>query len=306
MKERDFINIIKNKLNSKYIGDDCAYLKDLGIVVTQDNLVEGVHFSRNFASPYQIGYKSVMVNISDICASGAVPEYLMIALSLPDDTDENFIREFYTGVQKAAGNAEIAGGDITGSSRIFISVTAIGSAKGRNISSRSYAQIGQKVVISGEHGSSGAGLQILNGRVFENLTSDDKQEFINAHIMPSAGVEFSERVQRSVTARYAMMDTSDGLADALSSIAHESGVMIEVDFNKIPHSKVLEKISDYKHLVLYGAEDYGLVATVDNPEDMIVIGDVKPGEGLKINYGDCCEILTRSDVEKNLFKHFKE
>ena len=65
MKEKEFINIIKNTLNSELIGDDCAYLKDLGIVVTQDSLVEDVHFSRKFASPYQLGYKSAMVNISE-------------------------------------------------------------------------------------------------------------------------------------------------------------------------------------------------------------------------------------------------
>ena len=71
MKEKEFIEIIKTTLNSDYIGDDCAYLKDLGIVVTQDSLVQDVHFKTDFATPYQLGYKSAMVNISDICASGA-------------------------------------------------------------------------------------------------------------------------------------------------------------------------------------------------------------------------------------------
>ena len=95
MKEKEFINIIKNTLNSELIGDDCAYLKDLGIVVTQDSLVEDVHFSRKFSSPYQLGYKSAMVNISDVCASGAKPLYLTVSLSLPDDIDGEFIKEFY-------------------------------------------------------------------------------------------------------------------------------------------------------------------------------------------------------------------
>ena len=69
MKEKDFINIIKNTLNSKYIGDDCANLTDLGIVVTQDSLVEDVHFSLKYFTPYQLGFKSVIVNVSDVVAS---------------------------------------------------------------------------------------------------------------------------------------------------------------------------------------------------------------------------------------------
>ena len=85
MKEQEFIQIIKSTLNSKYIGDDCAYLKDLNILVSQDSLVEDVHFKKNLITPYQLGYKTVMVNISDICASGAKPLYLTISLSLPND-----------------------------------------------------------------------------------------------------------------------------------------------------------------------------------------------------------------------------
>ena len=99
MKEKEFISTIKKILNSGYIGDDCAYLEDLGVVITQDSLVEDVHFSLKYSTPYQTGYKSVMVNISDICASGAEPKYLTIALSLPESTDENFVKEFYQGAK---------------------------------------------------------------------------------------------------------------------------------------------------------------------------------------------------------------
>ena len=93
MKEQDFINIIKNQIGDEFLGDDCAYLKELGIVVSQDSLVEDVHFKREWCTPFQLGYKSVTVNISDILASGAKPAYVTIALSLPDDIDENFIKE---------------------------------------------------------------------------------------------------------------------------------------------------------------------------------------------------------------------
>lgn len=299
MKEKEFIKTIKNVLDSQYIGDDCAYLKDLGIVVTQDSLVEDVHFSTEFATAYQIGFKSVMVNISDVCASGAEPKYLTIALSLPNDIGENFVEEFYKGAKEAAGTAEIVGGDITGADKIYISVTAIGSTKERKISSRSAAKVGQKVVVAGVHGSSAAGLRMLR-------TGTAGTNFIPAHLMPQAQLKFSRLVGESVKEDYAMMDTSDGLMDALSAIAEASGVMLEVDFEKIPYDFELEKISGWEDLVLFGGEDYGLVATL--PEDFggIVIGEVKQGSGVKINYGGRSSFYTRDGIEKKLFKHFKE
>lgn len=335
MKEKEFIKTIKNVLDSKYIGDDCAYLKDLGIVVTQDSLVEDVHFSTEFATAYQIGFKSVMVNISDVCASGAEPKYLTIALSLPNDIEENFVEEFYKGAKEAAGTAEIVGGDITGADKIYISVTAIGSTKERKISSRSAAKVGQKVVVAGVHGSSAAGLRMLleaqKSNEAEGKTirrNDDKlfndnslssyplicqssnedcgKSYIAAHLMPQAQLEFSRRVGESVKEDYAMMDTSDGLMDALSAIAEASGVMLEIDFEKIPYDFELEKISGWEDLVLFGGEDYGLVATL--PEDFggIVIGEVKQGSGVKVNYGSRSSFYTRDGIEKKLFKHFKE
>ena len=103
MNEKSLIKLIKSTLNSsEYIGDDCAYLPDLGIVITQDSLVEDVHFKTSFITPYQLGFKTVMVNISDVCASGAEPEYLTISLSLPDYIDEKFVKDFYEGAQKAS------------------------------------------------------------------------------------------------------------------------------------------------------------------------------------------------------------
>ncbi len=309
MREKDFITTIKNILNSEYIGDDCAYLKDLGIVVTQDSLVEDIHFSRNFATPYQIGYKSVMVNISDVCASGAEPKYLTIALSMPDDIEENFVEEFYNGAKGAAGKAQIVGGDITGADKVFISVTAMGSTVGRKISSRSCAKVGQKVVVAGLHGSSAAGLRMLveNGIPHPSLPQEEEENtFLTAHLMPQAQVGFSERVGLNVKEDYAMMDTSDGLMDALSAIAEASGVMLEVDFEKIPYDPELEHLQNWEDLIFFGGEDYGLVATV--PEDFggVVIGEVKSGFGVKVNYGGRSSFYTREGVERKLFKHFKE
>ena len=125
MNEINLIKKIKNTLKSQYIGDDCAYLKDLGIVISQDSLVEDVHFSKHMMSPYQIGYKSVMVNLSDIAASGAKPAYLTVALSLPKQIEDEAVVEFYEGAKFALKglDVEIVGGDITGSDKLYISIS---------------------------------------------------------------------------------------------------------------------------------------------------------------------------------------
>ena len=300
MKEKEFINIIKNTLNSKYIGDDCAYLKELGIVVTQDSLVEDVHFKMDFTTPYQLGYKSVMVNISDICASGAKPLYLTIALSLPQYINSDFVKQFYQGAKKACNGVEIVGGDITGSDKIFISITAIGSSKNRTISSRSSAKAGYKIILSGNHGSSAAGLrQLING--------EKNGKFVNAHLMPVARIEFSKNLAENINEAYAMMDTSDGLMDALSTIAKESNVLMSIDFDKIPFDKDLKNFNDYTDLILYGGEDYELIAAVpENFAQGYIIGDVLSGQGGEIKYDNKKVLYTSNDIENKLFNHFKE
>lgn len=299
MKEKEFISEIKNILNSDFIGDDCAYLKDLGIVITQDSLVEDVHFKRAYSTPYQLGFKSVMVNLSDVAASGAVAKYLTISLSLPSDIESDFVKNFYEGAKEACkANVDIVGGDITGGDKIYISVCALGSVKERNISSRKNAQIGQKVIVSGVHGSSAAGLKQL-------LSGERNTKFIKAHLEPIAQIAFGEYVSKNVKGKYAMMDTSDGLADALSTIANESGVLLDIDFSKIPYDKSLECFENWREMVLFGGEDYQIVATV--PQNIYIgyeIGVVKEGLGLNINYSDENIFFTKEDVETRVFNHF--
>ena len=302
MKEKEFINIIKDLLNSKYIGDDCAYLEDLGITITHDSLVEDIHFKMDYITPYQLGYKSVMVNLSDIAASGAQPAYLTVSLSIPSDITKEWIKEFYEGCKIAcANNIEIVGGDITGSDKIYISICAIGKTKERNISSRKNAQVGQKIIVSGIHGSSSAGLGLLLAG------KKEPQKLIKAHLEPKAQIEFGKYIAKNVNTPYAMMDTSDGLGDALSAIANESNVLLEIDFDKIPHDKEIEQFENWQNLILFGGEDYQLVATV--PEELnfgTKIGQVKTGLGVDIKYSNKKIHYTKSDIDKNIFNHFNQ
>lgn len=285
MKEQTLINIIKNQTGDEYIGDDCAYLKDLGIVVTQDSLVEDVHFKLTWCTPYQLGYKAVTVNISDVLASGAEPKYITIALSLPASIDENFVEEFYKGAKSALRGAKIIGGDITGSDKVFISITAIGTTNGRQISSRKNAKIGDVVITKGEFGKSALGLKELK-------SSGKNLELIRAHLEPQLEENFAKEIAMQIDCEYAMMDTSDGLADALFQIAQSSNVSID--------SKIVEGI--------FGAEDYKLVATVPRKflkrlTEYEIIGEVMERQDYILKIG---EKKYYNYDELGLYNHFEK
>ncbi|MCQ2739056.1 MAG: AIR synthase related protein [bacterium] len=283
MKEEDFIKIIQKQTESTFLGDDCAYLKDLGIVITQDNFIEDVHFKKEWATPYQIGYKSAVVNISDILASGGKPKYLTIGLSLPDYTDNKFIDELYCGIKAGSYGAKIIGGDITGGSKIFISITAIGTTVDRKISSRKNAKLGYAVITYGNFGISSKGLEELYQGKKDTIA-------INTHLEPKLNPEFSERIATKIKTDYAMMDTSDGLADALFKIAQASKCTIK--------SIYIDG--------MFGAEDYNLVAAV--PKDFLpeinnykIIGEVVDFNGAVLEIDG--QKYSNYD-ELNLYDHF--
>lgn len=314
MKELEFLDIIKNTLSKNtHIGDDCAYLKDLGIVITQDSLVENMHFSLSFSSPYQLAYKAIIVNLSDILAAGAVPKYLTISLSIPNHLDNSFVSEFYKACNDLSNefNFEIIGGDITGSSKLFISICAIGLTSGRKISSRKNAKVADYVITTGVHGSSAAGLFLLKEKGKEN------DKLVNAHLMPTLSKDFSEDISTKIDRDYAMMDTSDGLVDALFKIAQSSDVLISVDFDKIPYDKEIEEVAkqaehDFKNWVFYGGEDYKLIACLDE-ENLIkinapytIIGQVKEkAENHFVEIVSDNQIQKISDLEQT-YNHFKK
>lgn len=314
MKELDFINIIEKTLSKKsHIGDDCAYLKELGIVITHDSLVQDIHFSLEYSTPEDIAFKSIMVNISDIYASGAIPKYITIALSLPKETKTEFIKDFYKTVNCLATKIdfEVVGGDLTGSDKIMISICAIGITQGQNISSRANAKLGDYIITSGVHGSSSAGLWLLQNKIggFEEL----KQ----SHLRPIAQGDFAKDISSKIK-RYSMMDSSDGLADALFKIAKASKVSLSIDTTKIPYNKDIKEVAqmakkEYLDWILFGGEDFQLVATVSKEDfkklkkNWAVIGEVKALKG-----NNPIELKSENIFIKNLknlddtFNHFKE
>ena len=297
MNENDIIKTITQITGNGYIGDDCAYLKELGIVITQDSLVEGIHFNREWCTPYQLGYKSVTVNISDILASGAKPAYLTVGLSLPNNVSDDFVEQFYKGAKSALNGAVIVGGDITGSEdKVYISISAIGVTTKRNISSRKYAKPGYVIITKGQYGMSAAGLnELQNG--------GNNKELITAHLEPKLQYDFAESVATSIREPYAMMDSSDGLADALFKIAEASNVKAVVDYHSIPHNPDINK-----NYVLYGGEDYNPVAAI--PEkylskipDAVLIGRIEEFDGVRVDISG--EKFTNYN-ELRVFNHFGE
>ena len=272
MFEEVLLSSIKSVIGDKYIGDDCAYINDTGLVVSQDNLIEDVHFSLKYMSFYQLGYKSAMVNISDIAASGCVGDkiYMTVGLSLPKNISDNFIKEFYTGLRTACDKfgVKIIGGDLTGADKIMVSITVFGINKNGRISSRKNAKTGYVIVTDGFHGSSAAGLKILKNNM--DLKNPDYQKYILAHLSPEAQINFGKFISLNVREDYAMMDSSDGLADALYKIAVASNKSVVLDFSKVSYEKDLENLfpNEYKDMVLYGGEDYCLIAAV--PEEFAI------------------------------------
>src|SRR5574344_99573 len=289
MKEQKILDIINETLSQKsHIGDDCAYLKELGIVVTQDSLVEGIHFLLKNTTPYGLGFTALSVNLSDILASGAKPAYVTISLSLPKNIDVNFVKGFYQACEDLSNifDFEVIGGDITGSDKVFISVCAIGKTDDRQISSRSTAKVGDAIVLVGAHGDRSAGLFALENEISGYLKLKE------AHLTPKLvdQAKFSKCISTVSVGSYTMMDTSDGLADALVKIGQASGKTLCVDFEKINCSvELVDFCNKYNknlsEFVLYGGEDYGLIACVDKSTlseveaNYTIIGEVKNFDG---------------------------
>lgn len=314
MKESDFLKIISSKLSfSNYLGDDCAYLEDLDIFVTHDTLAENVHFSMYTTTPYLLGRKAVSVNLSDLAAALSKPKYITVALSLPKNTSDNFVSELYRGINDVCNEygVKVIGGDITGSDKIVISICAIGKRCSLYNSSRSFAKKGDYIVVTGNFGSSAAGLYAMQNFLY---CSD---ELKSAQLNPVPRILESEKLASIIDSNIAVMDASDGLVDALYKIAEASKHSLEIDFEKVPVLPDVIDFSkrndlDYKDFVKWGGEDFELVACV--PEETYLkldkdtfhfIGRVLNKDNMpcvKIN----SEIITQKIFLEKSYDHFKE
>ncbi len=259
MTEFGFIKSVRNAFAAipdngfEGIGDDCAVypVSDAeSLLFTTDMLGEGIHFLRHAATPYEIGAKSLMVNLSDIAAMGGKPVATLLSLGIASDAADGWVQEFmrgYRDVSKRFGVA-LAGGDTTrADERISVNVTAIGRILTRNVKRRRDARAGDTVMVGGRLGASAAGLQdILAG----NLSTPNAIVHRNPQAQVAEGQWLGE--QECV---HAMMDISDGAASDLVHILEASGVGAEIETDDIPTDTTLEN-------ALCGGEDYKLLFTV--------------------------------------------
>lgn len=275
-KELEFLKIINNTLSdNRFLGDDCAYLDEYKLAISKDCLVEDVHFSLSYMTTKEIAKKAMLVNISDILASGSMPKYALVGLC--SKADDKFIKEFYEGINETANlyNIKIIGGDLTRADKISISITILGDYKKRNISKRSNAKENYIVAVSGEFGSSAQGLEELQKGMKDSY-------FINYHKAPPISAEISSSIALLTKKPYAMMDSSDGLLDCLFQISSKSNIKIDFDYNLIP------KKTDNKDFVLSGGEDYSLVICMDEDDfkkikGLTKIGKCSCGKGVFMN-----------------------
>lgn len=239
------------------IGDDCAVLPigdDEALLFTSDMLNEGVHFLADRSTAYQIGYKSLMVNVSDVAAMGARPVATLLSLALPTVRFGGWSAEFMEGYRAASERygVKLVGGDTTSSqSGITISVTAIGRAPISHIKRRSAAKVGDAIFVTGALGGSAAGLRdVFEGEV---ATCNARR-----HLAPEAKVEEGAWLGAQAEVR-AMADISDGIASDLQHILNASQVSAVVVAAEMPVAEgaTLEE-------ALGGGEDYELIFTVDS------------------------------------------
>jgi thiamine-monophosphate kinase len=289
MKEKQIINLIKKSISpeaASLIGDDCAFLDKEGLLVSTDALVEGVHFRADI-DPYFLGWKTVAVNISDIAAMGGIPQYFVLAASLPQSSSDQWIEKFLQGVNECCEQYEtlLIGGDLTGSDKIYLCGTVMGSLLDGKLAKRSFAKAGHKIIATGSFGDSAAGLKLI-----EMNEAGKYLKLLEAHVKPIPKVKEGLKLVELSRSPVSMMDSSDGLLDCLQQISQQSKVRLKVDFAKIPVSSNLLSVStvyklDLQKLVLLGGEDYQLVATTDSDFDEQVwtcIGEVVNGEGVEI------------------------
>jgi len=291
------------------IGDDAAAIKPLNenLLITTDMMVEEVHFNLNFITPYQLGFKLVSVNVSDIYAMGGKPKFLLLNIAMNKNTDKKVMDYFLDGVDEAMKlyGLFLIGGDLSTSCKdITLSATLVGSAK--KYIKRSGAKVGDKIYVTGNLGDSACGLELLkkikrpvhlnkdtqhetphsivsalrSQLLIKGLNWNEVEPLLRRHLLPQA------RNPNSVTKNAtSMIDISDGLLIDLSRICDESKVGARIYTENIPLSSELKRVSSYLgisplRLALSGGEDYELLFTAPAGKKIEAthIGDITESE----------------------------
>jgi len=312
---------IHNPSTLKGVGDDAAVMdfKNKRTVVSTDLLIEGVHFDLSYVPLKHLGYKSVVVNVSDIYAMNATATQITVSIAVSNRFPLEALEELYAGIRLACEHykVDLVGGDTTSSTRgLIISVTAIGEAKASDLVYRNGAQPNDLVVLTGDIGGAYMGLQILEREkaVFQvNPNSQPDIEMysyiLERQLKPEARKDIPPLLKQLGVKPTAMMDVSDGLSSEILHICKQSGVGCRLYEDKIPlDPQVISTCEEFNldstTIALSGGEDYELLFTIaqadydkikGNPNFSVIgyITDKEEGVNLVTRAGQFIPIIAR-------------
>lgn len=300
---------IKQKSTYKSIGDDAAVIDNGNevTVISTDMLVEGIHFDLMYSPLKHLGYKAIVVNLSDIYAMNATPKQVTVSIAISNRFSVEALEELYAGIRTACQkyNVDLIGGDTTSSPKgIIISVTAIGSAEKRKLTYRNKAKVGDLMCLSGDLGAAYLGLQILEREKQIYLANpgvqpdlEQQNYLIERQLKPEARKDLIETFEKNQLVPTSMIDISDGLASEVFHICKQSGVGALVEESGVPIHPDAELMAiklglDPITCALSGGEDYELLFTIDPSEvdkvkyiaGVYIMGEIVDAkDGIKLN-----------------------
>jgi len=303
-------NEIKNASTVVGVGDDAAVLDHFGkqIVVTTDMLVEGIHFDLMYTPLKHLGYKSVIVNLSDVYAMNAAPQQITMSIAFSNRFSVESLSEFYEGVYAACRryNVDLVGGDTTSSQKgLIISVTAIGEVSPDKFVKRSTAKVSDLICVSGDLGGAFLGLTILERekKVFLETKGvqpdlENQDYIIGRFLKPEARKDIIEFFAEDEITPTSMIDVSDGLSSELLHICRQSEKGCVLYEDKIPINEMARQFAyklelDPTACALSGGEDYELLFTINQDdynkiaanENISVIGHITEKDAILVTKG---------------------
>lgn len=306
---------IKHESTVKGIGDDGAVLdfKDKKVVVSTDLLVEGVHFDLSYMPLKHLGYKSVVVNISDICAMNAKATHITVSVAVSNRFPLEAMEELFAGITLAAKeyNVDVIGGDTTSSQKgLIISITAVGEVSEDEVVYRNGAKEGDLLVVTGDIGAAYMGLQVLEREKQVFLVNPNSQPDLEAYtylierqLRPEARKDIKGLLAALGVKPTSMIDISDGLSSEIIHLCKQSSVGCNLYEEKLPLDPQLISVCeefniDSTTVAINGGEDYELLFTISiNDFDKIKANPHLTVIGHMVTESEGIHLITRADTK---------
>ena len=300
---------LQNRSSVKGVGDDAALIDNGNhlTVVSTDLLLEGIHFDLMYNPLKHLGYKAIVVNLSDIYAMNAQPKQVTVSLGVSNRFSVEALEELYAGIKAACEHykVDLVGGDTTSSNQgLVISVTAIGQGEKEKMTYRSGTKVGDILCVTGDLGAAYLGLQLLEREKQIFLSQPEVQPdlesqkyLVGRQLKPEARKDMIELFAKNNIVPTAMIDVSDGLSSDLMHICKQSGVGAIVEESGVPiHPEAQQMAIKFKldpiTCALSGGEDYELLFTIEEKDlpavrllpDIYIMGEIVPKEdGIKLH-----------------------